>query len=118
MSNWISLAAVLIIIALLLTRFITSGANRVDSKQAHELVAHGAQLLDVRSPGEYGAAHLDGAINVPVDQLSTKAIRALPSKDKALVVYCRSGARSARAKKMLEGMGYVDVHDLGAMSRW
>ena len=42
----------------------------------------------------------------------------LGPKDTTLIVYCRSGVRSASAKRKLEAAGYAQVHDLGAMSRW
>jgi rhodanese-related sulfurtransferase len=42
----------------------------------------------------------------------------LGRKDERIVVYCRSGARSASAKRTLESAGYTKVFDLGAMSRW
>ena len=97
----------------------TEGAHAkaapVDGPTAKALVAKGAVLVDVRSKEEFDAGHVDGAINVPVD---TVASHDFGKKDAPLVVYCGSGARSARAATALVGQGYTAVHDLGAMSNW
>ena len=53
------------------------------------------QLIDVRQPGEYTAAHIPGAILIPLPHLESRLL-ALPS-DRDLVFYCRSGARSRAA---------------------
>lgn len=91
--------------------------GKKDSKKAHELVAGGAALVDVRTPAEFAGGHLDGALNIPVDQLATRA-KELGKKDRAVVVYCRSGARSAAATSTLRTLGFTSVEDLGAMSNW
>lgn len=87
------------------------------SEDARALVADGAVLVDVRTPEEFAAGHLPGAINLPVQEL-TGRVRELGPTGTGLVVYCRSGARSAHATRLLRAAGYTDVHDLGAMSRW
>ncbi len=89
----------------------------VTSARAHELVAGGARLVDVRSPGEFSGAHLDGARNIPVGEIAGRA-RELGDKDKPIIVYCASGARSAMAKRTLKSAGFSQVYNLGAMSNW
>ncbi len=42
----------------------------------------------------------------------------LGRKDRPIVLYCHSGNRSGRAKRLLQGAGFTSVHDLGPMSRW
>jgi rhodanese-related sulfurtransferase len=81
-----------------------------------ELVKNGALLLDVRSPGEFNSGHLDGAVNIPIDQLGRRMAELGP-KTRAVVVYCQSGGRSRAAAQMLSGAGY-QVHDVGPMSAW
>ena len=92
-----------------------SGAGPIDSTQAHALVASGATLLDVRSPGEWAGGHLPGAVLVPVDELDAR-LAEIP-RDQPVVVYCASGVRSAAATRTLVASGY-EAHDLGGMSRW
>lgn len=89
----------------------------IDGKQARELVENGALLLDVRTSAEFGGGHIPGAKNISVAELQNR-ISEVGDKDRTVVVYCRSGNRSARAKRMLEQAGFRDVKNLGAMSRW
>jgi phage shock protein E len=85
--------------------------------EAHRLVERGALLVDVRSPDEFAAGHLPNAVNVPVGELDAR-LGELGPKDRPLVLYCRSGNRSARAAGTLTRAGFTGVHNLGAMSRW
>lgn len=75
-----------------------------------------ARLIDVRTEEEYDEGHLDGSMNIPVDNI--ESIQALSSVniDTPIIVYCRSGQRSARAKEELKSLGYLMVYDLGAIS--
>lgn len=78
-------------------------------------VAAGTVVLDVRTPGEFAEGHLDGAVNIDV-QAPDFATRAgeLPT-DAPIVVYCRSGNRSAAAVAVLRDLGFTDLTDAGAM---
>ncbi|MCA9605672.1 MAG: ArsR family transcriptional regulator [Myxococcales bacterium] len=70
-------------------RFLDDGADEpVDAAQLHARMRRGeAVVLDVRPPEEYAAAHLPGAISVPLDELGARLAR-LP-KRKEIVAYCR-----------------------------
>ena len=89
----------------------------VKGPQARQLVVDGARLIDVRSPGEFQASHIAGAINVPVEVLERR-LKDVGPKDAVIVVYCASGARSAHAKRVLVQSGYATVHNLGPMGAW
>jgi rhodanese-related sulfurtransferase len=89
--------------------------GQVDGPTAHKLVQDGATLVDVRTADEYATKHLDGAVNVPVDQVTTHDFG---GKDKPLVLYCAKGHRSAQAAEVLRSSGYTHVYLLGAMSAW
>ncbi len=86
-------------------------------KDAKSMVENGATLLDVRTPGEFAAGHVPGAINIPVHLLSTR-LEELGDKTKPIVVYCQSGKRSGRAKTLLLENGFAKVHNMGPMSAW
>ena len=75
-------------------------------------------LLDVRTPDEFAEGHIAGAVLLPYDQVEQKAASMLPEKEKPIIVYCRSGRRSAIAADALRGLGYKDVKDFGGISRW
>ena len=89
----------------------------VSPEDARRLVGEGALLLDVRTVAEFSSGHLPNAMNVPLGELDAK-LRELGAKDRAIVVYCLSGTRSAMAKRALERAGFQKVVNLGAMSRW
>lgn len=90
---------------------------KTSSETARALVAEGAKLIDVRTPEEFAAGHVQGAVNIPVDQLDRRLEEVGPSST-PVVVYCRSGVRSARAARVLRNAGFEAVHDVGAMSNW
>lgn len=91
--------------------------GKVAPEKARALVEGGARLVDVRTPGEHGAGHIEGSLNVPVQELASR-IAELGDKGKPIVVYCASGVRSASAVGVLKRAGFAEVHDLGAMARW
>ena len=89
----------------------------IKGEGARKLVACGARLLDVRSPAEFASGHLPGAINIPVDAIERR-ITELEPRERAIVLYCASGARSAQAKRVLAAKGFTTLHNLGPMSAW
>lgn len=75
-------------------------------------------LMDVRTPGEYSGAHINGSILLPLDQLVSRAEKTVADKNKKIVVYCQSGARSGQAARLLTQLGYTDVNDMGGIMGW
>jgi rhodanese-related sulfurtransferase len=100
----------------------SAGLPDHDPQLAHRLVSGGAILLDVRTPPEYEEHHIEGAANIPVDELVARSteIEKLTGSDKAkpIVVYCHSGKRAARAKMLLLEAGYQQVTNLGGIDDW
>ncbi len=90
--------------------------QEVKCSEAMNLVEDGAVLIDVRTIAEYSSGHLDDAINIPVEVIADQIESKVSDKDTKIVVYCRSGNRSATAGQTLIDMGYTNVYDLGAMS--
>lgn len=86
-------------------------------RTARELVARGAFLLDVRTPDEFRAGHVPGAVNIPLPELLARAGE-IDAGERPVVVYCRSGRRSAEATTLLRQRGLRQVHDMGAMLEW
>lgn len=83
--------------------------------EAKAAVAKGATLLDVRTVDEFEELHIPGATNIPLDQLFDR-LSAVP-KEKPVVIYCASGARSSVAAGVLAKAGY-EVMDLGGLGNW
>jgi phage shock protein E len=111
--NLVFLALAVGLVAFVLLR----SRGNVAPAQARALVEAGARLVDVRSAGEFAAGHIAGAINIPVGEVARRAGE-IGSAEKPVVVYCASGVRSAAAARTLKAKGFVNVKNLGAMSRW
>lgn len=78
-----------------------------------ELIANGALIVDVRTKSEFASGHPKGAINIPLQELST-GLKKLKSKDQVIITCCASGMRSASAKGILKSAGFPNVHNGGA----
>ena len=76
-----------------------------------------AVLLDVRTPDEYRQGHIPGSKNVPLQSLD-KVTSFVNNQDTPVFVYCHSGARSAQAVSVLEGMGYTNVKNIGGIAAY
>ncbi len=76
-----------------------------------ELVKNGAQIIDVRTPTEFKGGHIKGAINIPLQNISSQLGRI--RKDKPVITCCASGMRSASAKSILKSNGYMEVYNGG-----
>jgi molybdopterin/thiamine biosynthesis adenylyltransferase/rhodanese-related sulfurtransferase len=91
----------------------------VGPADAAALAERGAAVLDVREKPEWAAGTVPGAVTIPRGVLEREAERLLPDKDRAVVVYCQTGARSLRAAETLERLGYRDVRSLaGGFQAW
>ncbi len=95
---------------------VTASVTKVNCEQKNRLVGDGATLIDVRSAAEFDEGHLEGAINISVESIATKIEQEIPDKNTKIVLYCRSGNRSATAAEALINKGYTNVYDLGGMS--
>lgn len=76
-----------------------------------ELVKNGAQIIDVRSPGEYQSGHIKGSVNIPLQSLPSQIAKI--KKGKPIITCCASGMRSASAKSILSSNGFTDVYNGG-----
>jgi rhodanese-related sulfurtransferase len=74
----------------------------------------GIFLLDVRGPDEWEGelGHLDGAVLIPVDELDARLDELPSERNSTIMVYCRSGRRSARAAWILFLQGYERILNL------
>ena len=112
----LTLAAIVVVLAAAVY-FVFGRGREIQGGDARKLVAAGARLVDVRSPEEYARGHLPGAVNIPVQQLDHR-LAEVGARDGELIVYCRSGHRSARATEILRQNGFTKVHNLGPMTAW
>jgi phage shock protein E len=89
----------------------------IDGATAQQLQARGAIVVDVRSAQEFESGHVPGSINIPHDQLATRGAE-VGAKDQPVVVYCRSGRRSALAATELASQGFTAVYDFKSIEAW
>lgn len=75
-------------------------------------------ILDVRTEAEYEEGHVPGAIVIPNETIGSESLKELPDLDQEILVYCRSGNRSAQAAKKLVEAGYTQVYDFGGIIDW
>jgi phage shock protein E len=107
-----------ILLALICGLFV-SGCGQPASKTAasgriQRIDPTQVKVIDVRTPEEYREGYVQGTTNIPLDELATRVSAAVPNKEAAVAVHCRSGRRSAQAKELLEKQGYRNVQDLGS----
>lgn len=77
------------------------------------------QIVDVRTAGEYSSGHIKDAINIDVSSRDFESKISELNKDEPIYIYCRSGARSARAARTMESLGFTQIYDLrGGILSW
>ena len=99
-----------------------AGPAAIEPKALGERIAWADQslfVLDVRTPEEYAAGHLPGAVNIPHGELAARIAELAGARERDVVVYCRTGVRSAAALEVLEQAGFKRLFQLkGDYTRW
>ena len=93
----------------------TLGAAALLAGCSEEAVSPDTKIVDVRTPAEFAAGHLEGATNIDVEANDFATKIAKLDKNASHLVYCRSGNRSAQAKSKMSASGFAHVTDGGAM---
>jgi phage shock protein E len=98
----------------------SASATRLDPEAGLALLTERGDLtvIDVRTPAEFAAAHLEGAVNIDVQAPDFDDRITELGLDGGYAVYCHSGRRSALAAARMGGLGFTDVHDLGGIEAW
>jgi rhodanese-related sulfurtransferase len=92
-------------------------ATAVDGTTARRLVASGITVIDVRTPDEFATGHVPGARNIPHDEVGRRIAEVGPA-DAPVLLYCRSGRRSALAAQTLRERGYTRLYDMRTYDVW
>jgi thioredoxin 1 len=78
-----------------------------------------AQLIDVRTPGEFTGGHLKNATNIDINDDAFESGLTKLDKSKPILVYCLSGGRSAKAANKMKDMGFKEIYNLdGGIMQW
>lgn len=97
-----------------------SGPVKITAEEAYARMNGGdpVVVVDVRTAEEYAEKHIPGAILIPNEEIGTKPPAGLPVLNAEILIYCRSGNRSAQAAQKLADMGYTDLSDFGGINDW
>lgn len=92
----------------------------LDSVQYEQVISENkVTIIDVRTPSEYQDGHIKNAQNINVQSRDFREKMQNFDKEKPIYIYCRSGARSANAGRILEEMGFKEIYDLkGGILSW
>lgn len=128
MKNFLIILLIVILIVIIFTGCTRIGKNQAANKSAYKKISaeeakkiiesEDVIILDVRTQEEYKTGHIENAVLLPLNDISSKAEELLQDKDAKILVYCRSGNRSATASKQLIKMGYTNVYDFGGIISW
>ena len=117
------LLALVIVFGVAAIKFYTNrdaGFRKLTAEEAKARLDSGdpVVLLDVRTLEEFDGGHISGALCLPVESIGTEVPAELPDKDAEILIYCRSGRRSAEAARKLTKLGYTNVGDFGGILNW
>lgn len=93
----------------------TSAVTKVEAAKAVGML-DARTVIDVRTPAEFAAGHVAGAVNIDVEAADFSDKVASLDKEGAYLLYCRTGRRSAVAADQMAGMGFTDIVDGGGMA--
>ena len=111
----------LLLVSLILFSSLTFAKIEQISQQAlliNQMSETPHHIIDVRSPEEFAAGHLKGALNIPFNQIDEHQDLLNSLKGKTLVVHCRSGRRASIFEKALSKEGFNLLHLNGDMNAW
>ncbi len=97
-----------------------AGYKHITQEKAKEMMQadDGHVIVDVRRQDEYDSGHIPDAILIPNESIGTEQPKELPDPDQIILVYCRSGRRSAEAAQKLADMGYTHIYEFGGIIDW
>jgi rhodanese-related sulfurtransferase len=94
-------------------------AKDVNVTEFAELIKNGGQLVDVRTPGEYGAGYIENSTLMDFRSADFDKQLEKLDKDKPVYLYCASGGRSGQAMAKMNQMGFKEVYNLkGGFGAW
>ena len=107
-GRWATLSGLLVIVV----SALALAANDLATIQSN---VSAPVIIDVRTPQEFATGSIEGAVNLPLKGLPDSLLNEGIALDEEVIVYCRSGRRSAQAKTLLKAAGFELVFDGGPM---
>ncbi len=123
MNNWLLFLALIVIVVMLIMNSVRSrllGFGELKPNAAVRMMNSADPLiLDVREDTEFQGGYIQGAMQIPVGQLEARVNELEAWRDRDVLIYCRTGQRSARAAAILSRQGFSQLHKLdGGMMAW
>ncbi|MGI2001824.1 rhodanese-like domain-containing protein [Shewanella frigidimarina] len=109
----LSVQSILALLVLFTASLMPTWAAEQEPSVAWEKIDRGITLIDVRTAEELAAGHIDGAINIPFENIVSELSKRSITKDTEIVLYCRSGNRSGMAQESLVKQGYSNTYNAG-----
>ncbi|KVX03763.1 rhodanese [Shewanella frigidimarina] len=109
----LSVQSILALLVLFTASLMPTWAAEQEPSVAWEKIDRGITLIDVRTAEEFAAGHIDGAINIPFENIVSELSKRSITKDTEIVLYCRSGNRSGMAQESLVKQGYSNTYNAG-----
>ena len=109
----------LVIVGFFVYTRVLSNVPSISSEEGQKVISdNNYRFLDVRADAEYSDSHIPNSIHIPLQEIQSRISEIKKIKDKKIIVYCRSGARSSMASKTLLKEGF-DVSNLtGGIMSW
>ena len=99
----------------------TSGnIKKITAEEAKKMMDEDKEILiiDVREENEYNEGHIKNSVLVPLGTIDSSIGNLAKEKEEPILVYCRSGRRSAEAANILNELGYTNIYDFGGIIDW
>ena len=118
---WLGAAAIamLVLVVIYEMRSRSENASAVSPQEAIRLMNNGALVLDIRPQAQFATGHLNGARQLPADQILTAGETLKKHREKPVLVYCETGSLSAAAARQLATQGFTKASNLrGGIAAW
>lgn len=114
------LLGIIVLLAVAAIQMQTEDPKTIGAQEAYERLKSDTSviMLDVRTPQEYAASHVEGSLLIPVQELDARVGELAPYKGKTVLVFCRSGNRSGRGAALLRERGFNALNVRGGILDW
>ena len=121
--NWYLFLALIVVVYLLVSEPAQLKARNIKMLNVHDMLRlmndKGTTVIDVREVKEYAEGHMPHTINIPLAQLGERSGELEKSKEKPVIVVCKSGPRSKKGAMILAKNGFKELYALnGGVSDW
>ena len=111
----LAVLAIALVVGYVLFTHFACGGEEMTPERFVSAYAPGDVVIDARTPREYAASHIEGAVNMDVLGSDFREQAETLPRDQRVYIYCASGHRSGRAAGILEAMGFPAVYNVGGM---